>query len=65
MKEKIKLIQKIDEAINAPTFKSCRGKLKEIREDLVNSKNEKDILNIVSKLVELLGVLAKIFFTSS
>ena len=63
--EKDLLIHKLEEAINAPTFESCKEILKEILEEIKNAKNEKQILAALTKLIELLGVLAKAYIGSS
>lgn len=65
MHHKDKLIQKLDEAINAPSFESSKKTLIEIKEEISNAKSEKQLLKTVTKLVEIFGVLAKAYFGSS
>ena len=65
MNFKEKLIHRIDEAICEPSHKSCRKILLEIRSDIINAKSERQLLRSATKLIELLGVLAKSYFESS
>ena len=64
MHYKDKLIQKLDEAINAPSFESSKKILIEIKEEIRNAKSEKQLLKTVTKLVEIFGVLAKAYLGS-
>jgi hypothetical protein len=61
-----KLKQKLDEAIaSKKTSDANRKTLVEIREELMQAKNEEQYFSLALKLIELLGALARACIAAS
>lgn len=62
MKEKNKLLQNIDEAIKDKSIPPKYKKLLEkVRPELVKAKNRQEYLDVALKIVNIIGVLSKMF----
>lgn len=55
-----KILNKLDEAINAPTHESCKKILIDFKKEFENSNNDDQRLKVVLKIIEFLNVAAKI-----
>ena len=62
-KEKIIIIEKLEEALKSNKIsESDKNEIVKIKDELKKANNEKQILNVIVRLIELFVILAKSFF---